>query len=612
MPLLTKVGNFIADRLHKRRSNSVSSNPADDTVDPTWRQHLQNQESFFDDNIDSEHVQEWVSNFDDAYPFADTSGDWANFTLADEQDAQAQASLAFLALYPDDDSPIFPIMNANGNGEVDPQVDGAQAQATAAATAATTAATAAAAATATTAAASSGAATATTSSQGQPILSTRVQGPQVATMPMSGLNSAVLQSIDAYSGDDPSYGYSEFINSLLIASDIAGLTGPQRCAIFRLKLRGTARQFLGSDPELPVLNNWDELVAAFRMRFSETEDFYSLSEVFRNCKQKAGETVAQFAGRLMRAAQKMNIARGKPLNTTERPELMVRRDLLKEDTLIQFLKGLDPRIRKFVQLRSPKTIQEAIKIAQVEELELQTEAGAPALVAAVGRPVPGSDACFNCGRAGHWASDCTNRPTCHRCGRTGHIAIDCRQGRPDPNRLSNMPGRGRGYSNPDRGRGYEPRGNRQRDGGGYSQAQQSRDYYESRGARPRDNRDYRDPSSSRGYPRGGRRGGARGGGPQRRDDSGWQDRRDDRPPREFAEARQRSGSPYPGGSRGRGDRSGGQGWRSMDDLREASRDRRQDDRGPPRSARGESRPRNRGSGNSNSYDRAPFQRRSAN
>ncbi|XP_076942625.1 uncharacterized protein LOC143612556 [Bidens hawaiensis] len=40
----------------------------------------------------------------------------------------------------------------------------------------------------------------------------------------------------------------------------------------------------------------------------------------------------------------------------------------------------------------------------------------------------GSNACFKCGKVGHYAHECKAKPTCYKCWKTGHMARECTEG----------------------------------------------------------------------------------------------------------------------------------------------------------------------------------------
>lgn len=61
--------------------------------------------------------------------------------------------------------------------------------------------------------------------------------------------NAMLASVDAFSGEDPSYDVSSFLTAVQAACDLAKLNEAERCSFARLKLRGPAREFLLTDPD---------------------------------------------------------------------------------------------------------------------------------------------------------------------------------------------------------------------------------------------------------------------------------------------------------------------------------------------------------------------------
>ncbi|KAH8022384.1 hypothetical protein HPB51_023671 [Rhipicephalus microplus] len=86
-------------------------------------------------------------------------------------------------------------------------------------------------------------------------------------------------------------------------------------------------------------------------------------EIFLNARQKADEEVRSFASRL----RMLGTATLANSDSQDPVKASLRREILAEQLLSQFLLGLRDPVRRFVLSRDPKTFDEAIAIAAKEE-----------------------------------------------------------------------------------------------------------------------------------------------------------------------------------------------------------------------------------------------------
>lgn len=182
----------------------------------------------------------------------------------------------------------------------------------------------------------------------------------------------LLSSIDNFSGDEDSSALTikGFVDLINTAAAIGGWADEMSCRVARLKLRGAARQFLEGSPELAAEKNWKTFSDALFARFRTAESSTTLATRFYGRDQRAGESPQSYAAALKQLAALLNESMGEPRTAEMRDE---RRQWVANTTRDKFVRGLRPEYRRFVQVRQPKTLEEAIKSAVEESLNYETE-----------------------------------------------------------------------------------------------------------------------------------------------------------------------------------------------------------------------------------------------
>lgn len=275
--------------------------------------------------------------------------------------------------------------------------------------------------------------------------------------------SACLVAIQEFDGTDPNYDVGDFLSAIDRAGEAGSWLGPAKCSYAHLKLRGAARQWLKSDPDLPLLKNWEIFKTRLAQRFQPKNSISELFRLFQSCMQGPTESAAAYANRLQCLAQRVNTARGIPKTEEER---VLRRQLLEEDTRAQFLRGLKPELSRFVRVRAAtlpelSDVQALIDAASDEELSV-TAAQIRALTIA-------DPLAINPGHTVNAITTQSDQPRpCFRCKSRTHWIRDC----PEPPRSDNREARPRGsYNESNQNRGFNNRSltpGRPSNGQGYS------------------------------------------------------------------------------------------------------------------------------------------------
>ena len=169
------------------------------------------------------------------------------------------------------------------------------------------------------------------------------------------------------------YRIQDFISNIEEAALLDGWSDTQKCAITRLRLQPPAKDFLETDTSLPTTTSWTSLREALMTRFVVSEPYAQAYKLLTDCFQKQNESVQDYASRL-------RILGNKTLRLgTDPTENSVRRKVLQEHLLLQFCKGLQDSLKRFVATHDPSSLDDALSIAQREETFTASQQLVPAM-----------------------------------------------------------------------------------------------------------------------------------------------------------------------------------------------------------------------------------------
>ena len=275
-----------------------------------------------------------------------------------------------------------------------------------------------------------------------PIMSTGIPT-NMAPINIGGL----LCLVKEFSGERQ-FPVKEFFAKIDYAASLGSWPECHKLMITRTNLKGNARDYVEAEE---VLNHcsYEELRTALVNRFHDEDKGLHSSQSFLECVQRTGEEVMQYATRLqLHGRQTLTI-------TSCEGENQVRRKVLQESLLQQFVRGLKSNLKRLILSMSPDTYENAVKMAVAEERNDELMHGKKHQVGTVENAVQGvernsADArgraprqeirdlsyveCYRCGRQGHFANNCggagSNQGSlgpCFACGKQGHFARECHQ-----------------------------------------------------------------------------------------------------------------------------------------------------------------------------------------
>ncbi|KAL1444081.1 hypothetical protein MTO96_045686 [Rhipicephalus appendiculatus] len=169
--------------------------------------------------------------------------------------------------------------------------------------------------------------------------------------------------VPSFTGDSAGPNIRDFLQILEQVGRMGGWQDSQLIGIARCKMLGAAHDFAWRDDKVAAASTFPEFRSLALERF-DTEPLSSRVERFRNARQNAGEEARSFANRV----RLLGTATLAGSSGEDSAKAQLRREILAEQMLSQFLTGLRDPVRRFVLSRDPKTFDEAIDVAAREEL----------------------------------------------------------------------------------------------------------------------------------------------------------------------------------------------------------------------------------------------------
>lgn len=170
-------------------------------------------------------------------------------------------------------------------------------------------------------------------------------------------NLGLLNRIPIFAGDS-TLPIDEFISQIEDVSSVAEWPPTKIVALARTSLRGDARNYVRTHPELKSTTNWQIFRTLLKDRFDPKPDSQTIEKAFSNCYQMKNENLVAYSSRL----RTIGIQLHEPgANDVEQRAI----DRIVDKRLLQqFTNGLLPSIQRDVMIHSPKTFDEAIERAK--------------------------------------------------------------------------------------------------------------------------------------------------------------------------------------------------------------------------------------------------------
>ncbi len=240
---------------------------------------------------------------------------------------------------------------------------------------------------------------------------------------------AIIALIPTYDGEPP----QEVANLTLFLSICEQVcTSAETMALLpiigRSKLKGKAYEFLSMSTELQTCN-WDRMKEMLKERFAKPPNYKVAMFELTIAKQNANEPVMDYYNRVVQIGKQLYEPDKKDHNNAI-------------DHMIQasFEKGLEYKIRIFVQAKEPANLTASLDAARTGEMNIGVDklinprvgkgvvnamfkAGANQYAPrGKGKLFDPKEPCKNCGKMGHSTRD---KRCCFKCKGEGHMSFSC-------------------------------------------------------------------------------------------------------------------------------------------------------------------------------------------